>query len=111
MKAFITVSAMPLAIGLTSIGDFALTWSNTSVISSGGIALPSEKCSQYVKRRRASVPGGGRRRPAPWASSRYSMMAPDSATVTLPSVMTGLLPSGCTFFSSGGASDVSLLRL
>ncbi len=33
-------------------------------------------------------------------------MAPDSATVTSPSVITGDLPSGCTSRSSGGASIV-----
>ncbi len=32
------------------------------------------------------------------------MIAPDSAIVFLPSVMTGDFPSGWTAFSSGGAS-------
>src|SRR5262249_7108330 len=34
---------------------------------------------------------------------RYSTMAPDSAIVLAPSVITGDLPSGWTCFSSGGA--------
>src|ERR1700733_2803617 len=34
------------------------------------------------------------------------MMAPDSAMVRAPSVITGDLPSGCTRRSSGGASSV-----
>ena len=38
------------------------------------------------------------------------MIAPDSATVTSPSVITGDLPSGCTSRSSGGASIVLLSR-
>ena len=33
-------------------------------------------------------------------------MAPDSATVMSPSVITGLLPSGCTARKAGGASMV-----
>jgi hypothetical protein len=37
-------------------------------------------------------------------------MAADSAIVVSPSVMTGDLPSGWIFASSGGASRVSALR-
>ena len=37
-------------------------------------------------------------------------MAPVSATVTLPSVITGDLPSGWMACSSAGASDVFLSR-
>jgi hypothetical protein len=40
----------------------------------------------------------------------YSMIAPDSASVTSPSVITGDLPSGCTCRSSGGASIVFASR-
>ena len=39
------------------------------------------------------------------------MIAPDSATTSPSSVMTGDLPSGCTRFSSGGASRVAGSRL
>ena len=38
------------------------------------------------------------------------MIAPDSATVVPSSVITGDLPSGCTFSSSGGASIVLASR-
>ena len=38
------------------------------------------------------------------------MIAPDSATVTPSSVITGDLPSGCTLRSSGGASIVFASR-
>ena len=40
----------------------------------------------------------------------YSTMAPDSAIVLPPSVITGDLPSGCTSFSSGGASGMPSMR-
>ncbi len=47
MKLFLTLLAMPRAIGLTKngMGDDS-TLSNTSFISSGGMAEPSAKCSQ-----------------------------------------------------------------
>jgi hypothetical protein len=38
------------------------------------------------------------------------MIAPDSMTVSAPSVITGDLPSGCTALSSGGASRVVASR-
>ena len=38
------------------------------------------------------------------------MIAPDSMMVMSPSVITGDLPSGCTAFSSGGASRVVASR-
>ena len=47
MKLFVTLSAMPLTTGLMKNGTGAVrTLSKTSFISSGGIALPSAKCSQ-----------------------------------------------------------------
>jgi hypothetical protein len=39
-------------------------------------------------------------------STRYSTIAPVSATMQPSSSITGALPSGCTFLSSGGASIV-----
>ena len=71
-----------------------------------GIAEPSAKCSQYFARQYSGVPLAGIRRPTSCFSIRYSRIAPDSATVTPSSVITGDLPSGCTFCSSGGASIV-----
>ena len=56
------------------------------------------------------VPGAGRMRPWPWVSRMYSTMAPVSATVVPLSTITGLLPSGCTASSSGGASMVLASR-
>ncbi len=38
----------------------------------------------------------------------HATRLPDSATVRLPSVMTGLLPKGCTAFSSLGATMVCI---
>ena len=47
MKLVVTLSAMPMTMGLMKNGTGALrTLSNTSFINSGGIALPSAKCSQ-----------------------------------------------------------------
>ena len=47
MKLFVTLSAMAFTTGLTKNGTGAVrTLSKTSFISSGGIALPSAKCSQ-----------------------------------------------------------------
>jgi len=39
------------------------------------------------------------------------MIVADSASVCLPSVITGDLPNGCTFFNSGGARLVFASRV
>jgi hypothetical protein len=61
------LEAIPRAIGLAKNGMPCPEpmRSKISLSSSGGIAEPSAKWSQYVKRRRSSVPAGGLRRPAP----------------------------------------------
>jgi hypothetical protein len=56
------------------------------------------------------LPGFGFSRPLPYRSMMYSTIAPDSAMVLSPSVITGDLPSGCTSFSSGGASGIGDIR-
>src|SRR6185437_8917266 len=56
------------------------------------------------------VPGFGLTRPLPEVSMRYSTSAPDSAITRPLSSSTGDLPSGCTFFSSGGAKGTGDMR-
>jgi len=48
--------------------------------------------------------------PPPYFSAKYSRIAPDSAITRPSSSITGDFPSGCTFFSSGGASIEAVSR-
>ena len=89
-----------LALAIVGMPVSSLSTDTLGRILQGGAAV----CAA------AGVPGAGLSPPGPCVSSRYSTIAPVSASRSAPSSITGDLPSGWMALSSGGASMVFASR-